>query len=1224
MEAYPPDYIAHNLPLVLLSGLESAAAETPIAEKSRQYLGDGGFRIRADLAPVHHPLKDDLRATLLSYDCTAAPWHSQSTDKTEQPPAFKIRSVGRAYTFPPRKAPPPPHAPRLKPENDSGFSPPHLSLHSTLSPLTPSSPLYPDGIITPVWITKHLHRLPSVLVSFYNLVADTTTSSLEDNKIKAEVNNIRSLITSTNYKTKFVIVLVADGLINSSELEERLVNIRRGTNFDSKALYFLPSASTVPELKDFAKVLLATIHPACIEYYRDLSKHARRKRNRNAVPQPTVPPTQGTSSVLPLQGWNVRYEFKLGIFAETRQELEAASRNYEQAYEGLFHPELFGESISPRSPRFNEARMLADIIVIRIIRCLLWSSQTTAAVRWWIKHRDRTQEIIDKRERGTTNYGWEAWLTIWTKVMAELVRRSNVFTFASSQLPPGALPPVQILPVKGVVGQDRQLPWEQLHHEGYWLNIVRRHIAARRQLTSQMSVDEEEAHIGFYDNYLCPGPKMEKQLLATDSDDYIRQINSAIGGAVEAFSAREQTRMIGALRFYGLEESHMYSTGPVAESLLQSLWRDSSWRAQGWWILFAQVGEMLLHSAAGSGEHELYLRLFWELKSVRQLSQTESHAALTQATSTAIDMRTCASAIAVSFAFSSGTGHVGEEVAAQLTLKRTTDIVPLDMQIMEIKLAFDGGISPILLSHEAGLSPSASDSTVMEAIELSDAGSGERKSNRLSLPSTSYCCASTDLSLAGTRNKVFNFNVVPREAGPGSVTSIVVLLSNGTQELTLNVSDPLDRNGIWWETRNGSSVCRDFGMHRDVTTITILPKPPKVEISLPNHALTYYTNESVHLEVNILNGEEGEISGELTACLISPATTDAKLQWKREGRSGRDAEKEAKAVALAPVTITAMKASTAQTHGILLLGLTESMDHELELTVTYKLASDMEFELMKRTTVDISVVRPFEANSSFMPRLHDEPWPNFFAAPGLPSEDQPQGLKQKYLVRADVGCFARETLIVRALELKSRRIIGGAKCSASLGRSEATNETHDLLDHGFKMQSEQTHQFFFDLEMQKLLLGDRTPVAVDFAIDISWSRAGSEVVNVSTLLLPKFMAPMSEPRVLLRASKMEGHAGMYLLTYTIENPSLHFLTFNATMESGEGFAFSGPKMKTISLVPISRYDVQYRLFAQKRNEWVRVHLEVLDAFFGQTLRIQPASDGIRADKQGNVQIFLDG
>ena len=55
--------------------------------------------------------------------------------------------------FPPRKMPP---------TEDHQF----LPTHSPLSPLTPTSPLYPDGLIAPIWIRKHTTLVPSVFVLF--------------------------------------------------------------------------------------------------------------------------------------------------------------------------------------------------------------------------------------------------------------------------------------------------------------------------------------------------------------------------------------------------------------------------------------------------------------------------------------------------------------------------------------------------------------------------------------------------------------------------------------------------------------------------------------------------------------------------------------------------------------------------------------------------------------------------------------------------------------------------------------------------------------------------------------------------------------------------------------------------------------------------------------------------------------------------------------------------
>ena len=53
-------------------------------------------------------------------------------------------------------------------------------LHSPLSPLTLDSPLYPDGIMTTMWIRKHRDIIPSVFVSFYELKSEERPQNLSD------------------------------------------------------------------------------------------------------------------------------------------------------------------------------------------------------------------------------------------------------------------------------------------------------------------------------------------------------------------------------------------------------------------------------------------------------------------------------------------------------------------------------------------------------------------------------------------------------------------------------------------------------------------------------------------------------------------------------------------------------------------------------------------------------------------------------------------------------------------------------------------------------------------------------------------------------------------------------------------------------------------------------------------------------------------------------------
>lgn len=1074
-------------------------------------------------------------------------------------------------------------------------------------------------------------------MSFYNLVSDQNAASLEDNKVKSDVNSLRSLINSTNYKTRFIIVLVADGPISQGDLEERLVNIRRGTNFDSKALYFLPSASSSAEVQDFAKVLLSTLHPTSIEYYRDLSKHARRKRNRNVVPQPTLPPTQGTSSILTLQGWHVRYEFKLAVFAEQRQEMEAASRNYEAAYDGLFSGELF-DSIPAWSIRFNEARMLADVIAIRIIRCFLWSSQSTAAVRWWSKHKERMRDLVDRRGKGTETYGWQAWCGIWSKIMSELIERAEIFPATASRLSATGELPVQLVSERELAAAEKQAPWESLHHEGYWLINVANHVEDRRRLAMQIPLEDRvntqssktsaNKRVHLYENYLVPDPTREYAMLEMPEVGYSKRFAEAIDSSMQAFRRRNQNYMIEQLEqrlSYETVKKKAWSEG-IAK--MKSRWYETAWRQSGWWLLLSRIATLLQEAALEVQDYELCLRLAWEAAGLQDrksisLDQLTSAGSI----STAVDLKVCLPQLRPNFAFAIDTGRVGEPVAAQLSITCDVDILPLKMQIGELKILFDGGMNPIVLTNTK-LQERKPDSSSIEMIDVQLAEMNTdsiKQSKRLSMTSLSIFAAQTDLNLHRKGTRILNLNIAPREAGPVAVSSIVLLMSNGTQEIALGCQELAPDDGVWWESRNGAPVSRAFGGLRDVTSINVLPKPPKVDINMIDLAKAYYTNENVEINLQVVNGESEVVHAELVAHIISPGRENLEIRWKHDETPVSLKDGDLKEATLPAIRLEGLAPGANAQYALIMTGLDESVDHEIELRVSYMLASDDTNPLVKQITIDVPVVRPFEATTLLHPRYHADAWPDFFAAPNTLEAVHAGGLKQQYLARTEIGCFAQETLRIHSLELKARRVVGGAVFIASKGRMQPSILKSEEIDvtKGAHIQSERTELFVFDVELQKMILGDRSPVALDCAVDISWSRVGSESINISTLPLAKFLAPMSEPRVLLQAVEIVEQAGMYLLTYTVENPSMHFLTFNIAMTGGEDIAFSGPKMKTISLVPISRYDLRYRIFTQKKKDWVKVQLDVVDAVFQQHLRVQPVTDNVRSDKQGIVQLRVE-
>jgi len=96
MEHYPTDYVVHNLPLVLLSGLEDERRVEPdLGDKARPLLSEGGFSIRTDAEPIRGDLASALVEELLSHDASTAPWNSKSASTEAYGRAYKIKLVNR-------------------------------------------------------------------------------------------------------------------------------------------------------------------------------------------------------------------------------------------------------------------------------------------------------------------------------------------------------------------------------------------------------------------------------------------------------------------------------------------------------------------------------------------------------------------------------------------------------------------------------------------------------------------------------------------------------------------------------------------------------------------------------------------------------------------------------------------------------------------------------------------------------------------------------------------------------------------------------------------------------------------------------------------------------------------------------------------------------------------------------------------------------------------------
>ncbi|KAH7102159.1 Foie gras liver health family 1-domain-containing protein [Auriculariales sp. MPI-PUGE-AT-0066] len=434
MNSYPVELLAQPCPVMFVAGLEAPPAQvtspttasTPATGSSPPMPGPPlGHRIQT--TPAHHDpfvvLQLRLRDAL-----TQIPKNSiWLPDRGRQ---FQVHLVEKNVRFPPRKMFPPTPANRVE-ETLSATA----IARSPLSPLMPSSPLHPDGLIAPIWMRKHLELVPSVFVLFLRLwELPAPTSPLEghsaqdreeerrhDMELANEIASRKKAATERGIKLTCVL-LASRRMLDDPNLDPRLTFIRRQSALDSRAALFVLSPVSAAELTEFVKSLQDALHESAMEYYSNHSKRVRKKRNRHANVGGT-PPALAPNRALPLRpiGWSIRYDYKLAAFAEFRSEEEVARKHYEDCWSQLV--DMFSSTgmLPPRTKRWAEAKVLADSISVKICKLYLYHGEHARALAHLNRHIQRFSELSRAWGIGEDTYEYWSWQARQQRVLAEML-----------------------------------------------------------------------------------------------------------------------------------------------------------------------------------------------------------------------------------------------------------------------------------------------------------------------------------------------------------------------------------------------------------------------------------------------------------------------------------------------------------------------------------------------------------------------------------------------------------------------------------------------------------------------------------------------------------------------------------------------------------------------------------------------------------------------------------
>jgi hypothetical protein len=412
-----------------------------------------------------------------------------------------------------------------------------------------------------------------------------------------------------------------------------------------------------------------------------------------------------------------------------------------------------------------------------------------------------------------------------------------------------------------------------------------------------------------------------------------------------------------------------------------------------------------------------------------------------------------------------------------------------------------------------------------------------------------------------------------------------------------------------------------------------------MELTFPRIDKHFYTDETIRIDIEVANLEDEDTEATLEARLLTRDGPNEFI-WLSSGKSGmEESATENAEIDLPGHVLGALVAGARKTETIEFTAPTLPTEYVIEVKVLYHLLSDRETPVSRTHSENLNITRAFEANYDLQPRIHPDPWPTFFGTSSIPtSEDDKsaKGIPQRWHLSSLLASFAYEGLIIEDLQLDTLTLSGGATLTWS---------KHNHPEGNTEIAPEQQIPRDFVIEITKASLEDRRATTVDLGLIIRWRRpeAGSVAVT-SSIPVNSYTLPNSEPRVLASISKpkpttpTDGDAvdnpgpvnpSLIALTYTLENPTTHFLTFDLNMDISETFAFSGPAVRTLNLLPLSRESIQFILLPMGPGEsavpqdggeqggvWLDVRYKIVDRYFKKVLRVLAASEGVREGGKG--------
>lgn len=1036
---------------------------------------------------------------------------------------------------------------------------PDQPARSTLSPLTPSSPVYPDGLIAPIWVRKHAEMVPSVFVLFLRLyelreAADDLSNADKEAFLAEELDRQKSADESLVKEIgdrrkklgergiKLTVVLMASGTaLDSPSLDPRLSYVRRASALSSRASLFVLSPVPPEQLSEFVASLQETLHDSAMEYYANHIKKIRRKRARlptGQAAQVNVPP--GHIRTIGPHGWAARYDWKAAWFAEIRGELDVAKRYYEDCWNELSFMFASTTMLPPRTKRWAEAKVLADCVAIRICRLCLYGGDGPKVLVPFHVHLKRFGDMSRGWGIGEETFEYWSWLARQYRIFAELLELATSHGLAISG---GSFP---LFPAAGSIAHppppdyystptSSLNPTQILQQPAHYFYAAACCSLERRKRFEQALDAEAKASEG---QSPAPGFVNEKTV------DHSALIVELFGKAY-ALSKEHQPPQTRVALHVAYRIADMYMAAQQYEKAMRYFETIAqSFTSDGFEPLVCQIRLLWFQCAQQTGEVEIAARLLLEMLSPESGLPAEQRVSLQEDFLGLLKTTTPSSSTPLSVTLGANSNFL--DVRGAFWSDERDLFQPAPYQVV---ISCPENVDISALSFDS-LSIAFSDGNPDVVIKGADESEASESANRLDAGVRDTDPAPLKTVLRWTPGRVFVIegSIVGRQESTVNITAIKLHFEHASWKFEISIYVRLLPQ---WSSQTGLiSPIQELA-----PAVSFTPAVHGIRLEVQNAAVGY-VNEDIPINLVVHNDEDLRLACKLSV-LLQPVSgeTDA----SHITVDGQESSSLLREIDLGRLDGSSLSRVIYLKSSIASIRIMEVSLH----TTTASPDTEVQHTEETQCTITLPILHPFFASSTV----------KIGEASGLAGE--------RYAT-------VTTTLTApgpRPLTVDKLRLVPTDNHEIELVSNSLPDE-----DGEFATQWNQQHAFSL---CSRFLVRPRRPSvvvgAVPAEVEITW-RTGASASPVQTLLpLPPLSLPRFEPiTASLSAPSSTSLSATLQIQLSLRNATPKEAFINLVIETSENFVWTGGRNVHVTLPGGGQKDIPLRLTTVAGVGWVSV------------------------------------